>query len=207
MCHWSASKPRTRSAGRNVRESMTVRLGALVMGLGLVLACGSPPYSNEPNLDGLRSVAKGVDEVSSKDGHFSIATVGNALTGSGAAFGYDDADFGIQFPEQSIVMVVYGRGNAQETLDSLVHDRRSMLRKDGRLRFVSEERFFLSTGHYRAASLCFYERSSRSAIRFYYALVADSPHGKIEVLGWTDREDGREALRAAVLRLRLENEK
>ena len=112
------------------------------MGPGLILACGSPPYSNEPNWDGLRSVAKGVDEVSSKDGHFSIATPGNALTGSGAAFGYDDADFGIQFPEQSIVMVVYGRGNAQETLDSLVHDRRSMLRKDGQLRFVSEERFF-----------------------------------------------------------------
>ena len=174
--------------------------------LVVVVGCASPRIGDEIQAGGIEPLPEGVDRVMSPDGTFSIGVVGRAGKGPGSALGHESAEFGLVLSDEDIGIAAYSYPGGQVSIDDVVHNRRTLVRSAGILRFVSEKRFFFSSGRYRAASLCLYEGSGRGSVRFAYALIADTSAGAVEVLGWTVDPDGREALREAVLRLQLESE-
>ncbi|HEB88049.1 MAG TPA: hypothetical protein ENI85_00615 [Deltaproteobacteria bacterium] len=173
------------------------------------LGCASsriPQTIDETPAGRIDPLPAGTDRVVSSDGSFSIGIVGRAGKGPGSALGHEKAEFGLVLPDEDIGLVAYRYSGAQTSIDDVVHHRRTLVRSAGLLHFVSEERFFLSTGRYRAASLCAWEGDGRRASRYAYSLIADTPGGAVEILAWTRDARGRDALRAAVLRFRLEVE-
>jgi len=182
---------------------------ALVIFAGLLFVGCASPSKPKPVVaagDDLRELPSGTRKVYSRDRSFSVGVQahGRTMTGAGAAIGHDEAEFGIWLPGESIGIAVYVYNDDRLSIDDLVHSRRTTIRTGGEHRFESEKRFFLSTGQYRAASLSLYENQSSSTVDVAYVLVADTPSGSLELVGWTTDASSREALREVILSLRLE---
>jgi len=155
--------------------------------------------------EALQPIPADTERIFSSDGGFSLALVAPARRGSGALFGHPEAEFGIEYPSAGIGLVVYVYPNSSVSIDDFVHGRRSNIDSDEGFRFVSERRYFLDSGRYRAASLATYA-SRDASIPFAYMLVAETPHSMVEVIGWTLDAEREALLREAVTSLRIEGE-
>ena len=109
-------------------------------------------------------------------------------------------------PGEDVGLFSFVHEDSSRGIDDLVVARKKAVKELGGFRFLSEERFFLSTGRYRAASLSLFEGGRAGQPTFVASLFCDSERGTIEVYGWTTRVGTLEALRQAVLGLRLDGE-
>lgn len=179
----------------------------LVIASWLVLGCA--PAARSPSFEEeglLRPLPIGLEQVESPQGGYAIRLAGPALELDRALLDEREAEVGIFDPATDVALMTFVHEDTRHGIDELVAAKRAQLREEGGFRLLSEDRFFLASGRYRAASLSLYEASAGGDAAFMASLLCDSARGTIEVHGWTSRKESFEALRRAVLGLVLEGE-
>ncbi|MEZ4353104.1 MAG: hypothetical protein R3F16_05460 [Myxococcota bacterium] len=180
--------------------------GHALLAMSFVSGC-APSTTPVAELGGeLQPIPFGIDRVDSPRGGYSIHVEGAVLTYDRTYLEEREAEIGIVDPGEDVGLFSFVHEDSSRGIDDLVVARKKAVNELGGFRFLSEERFFLSTGRYRAASLSLFEGGRAGQPTFVASLFCDSERGTIEVYGWTTRVGTLEALRQAVLGLRLDGE-